>query len=75
MLVAPDFAQCRAYLGGGQLSVASTTLVENIGAMAKPWAAGACVAAAAALLSLAAEDGHRAVPRADLYRRGGSRRN
>ena len=35
ILVAPDLAakkkrQCYAYLGGGQLSVASTTLLENI---------------------------------------------
>ena len=34
---------------------------------------GACVAAAAALLSRAAEDGRRVVPRADLDRRGGCR--
>ena len=52
---------------GGQLSVASTTLLENIVVRATSWAVGACVGAAAALLSRVAEDGHRVVPRADLW--------
>ena len=63
MLVAPDFVQRYAYLGGG----ASTTLLENIVVRVKSWAVGACVVAAAALLSRVAEDGHRVVPRADLW--------
>ena len=72
MLVAPNFAakkkrQCYAHLGGGQLSVASTTLLESIVARAKSWAVGACAAAAAALLGRADEDGHRVAPRADLW--------
>ena len=67
MRVAPDFAQCYAYLGGGQLSVASTTLLENVVVRAKSRAVGAWVAAAATLLSRAAEDGRRAAPRADLW--------
>ena len=72
ILVAPDLAvkkkrQCYAYLGGGQLSVASTTLLENVVVRVKSWDVGACVVAAAALLSRVAEDGHRVVPRADLW--------
>ena len=53
ILVAPDFAakkrrQCYAYLGGGQLSVASTTLLENIVVGVKSWAVGVtCVVAVA----------------------------
>ena len=47
ILVAPDLAakkkrQCYAYLGGGELSVASTTLLENIVVRVKSWEAGAC---------------------------------
>ena len=72
LLVAPDFAatkkrQCYAYLGGGRLSIASTTLLQNIVVRVKSWDVGACVVAAAALLSRVAEDGHRVVPRADLW--------
>ena len=48
------------------MSVASTTLLENIVVRVRSWEVGACVVAAAALLSRAAEDGHRVVPRADL---------
>ena len=55
ILVAPDLAakkkrQCYAYLGGGQLSVASTTLLENIVVRVRSWEACACVVAAAALI-------------------------
>ena len=72
ILVAPDLAakkkrQCYAYLGGGQLSSGSTTLLENIVVKVKSWEVGACAVAAAALLSRAAEDGHRVEPRADLW--------
>ena len=49
------------------MSVASATLLEHIVARVKSWAVGACVVAAAALLSRATEDGHQVVPRADLW--------
>ena len=49
------------------MSVASTTLLENIVVRVRSWEVGACVVAAAALLSRTAEDGHRVVPRADLW--------
>ena len=41
--------------------------MQNIVAEVKPWEAGACVVAAATLLSRVAEDGRRVVPRADLW--------
>ena len=67
ILVAPDAAakrkrQCYAYLGGGQLSVASTTLLHNIVVKVKTWHMGACVIAACTLLNRASEDTHRVSP-------------
>ena len=41
--------------------------MQNIVVRVKSWEVGACVVAAAALLSRVAEDGHRVVPRADLW--------
>lgn len=67
VLVAPDAAakrkrQCYAYLGGGQLSVASTTLLHTIVVKVKTWHMGACVIAACTLLNRASDDSHRVDP-------------
>lgn len=70
VIVAPDAAakrkrQCYAYLGGGQLSVASTTLLHTIVVKVKTWHMGACVIAACTLLNRASDDRHRVVLAAD----------
>ena len=71
--MAPDAAakrkrQCYAYLGGGQFSVASTTLLHTIVVKVKTWHMGACVIAACTLLNRASDDRHRLVPvNTDLF--------
>ena len=59
--------RCYAYLGGGQLSVASCTLLQNIVVKTKTRDMGACVIAACALLSQASEDKHRVCARHELF--------
>ena len=72
LLVAPD-AHARKnatvrLLGRGSLSVASSVLLQNVVVTCKTWRMGACVVAAAALLSRTSEAGHRLLPsRPELF--------
>ena len=59
--------RCYAYLGGGALSVASSTLLQNIVVKTKTRDMGACVIAACALLSQASQDEHRVRPCHEMF--------
>ena len=59
--------QCYAYLGGGQLSTASTTLLYTIVVKVKTWHMGACVIAACTLLNRVSDGWHRVAFDTDLF--------